>query len=40
VAYRVIRNAPETAGNCELLCPNCVELAESGWSPMAGAKVR
>jgi hypothetical protein len=33
VAYRVIRNAPETATNCELLCPNCAELAESGWTP-------
>jgi hypothetical protein len=33
VAYRVIRNAPETSSNCELLCPNCVELAEAGWNP-------
>jgi hypothetical protein len=33
VAYRVIREAPETTQNCELLCPNCRDLTEAGWRP-------
>jgi len=40
VAYRVIRNAPETVQNCELLCPDCAELAEAGWRPLSAAVAR
>jgi hypothetical protein len=35
VAYRVIRNAPETVKNCQLLCQSCFELASAGLRPLS-----
>jgi hypothetical protein len=40
VAHRVIRNAPETVQNCELLCGNCLELTHEDWRPVGAAQSR